>query len=31
MPWKTVLQNVAFPMRVTGKFGRKEAESGHCR
>jgi NitT/TauT family transport system ATP-binding protein len=27
MPWKTVLQNVAFPMRVTGKFSRKEAES----
>ena len=25
MPWKTVLQNVAFPMRVTGKFGREES------
>lgn len=25
MPWKTVLQNVLFPMRVTGKFGRKDA------
>jgi NitT/TauT family transport system ATP-binding protein len=25
MPWKTVLQNVAFPMRATGKFGREEA------
>jgi NitT/TauT family transport system ATP-binding protein len=22
MPWKTVLHNVTFPMRVTGKFGR---------
>jgi NitT/TauT family transport system ATP-binding protein len=26
MPWKTVLQNVAFPMRATGKFGRAEAQ-----
>jgi NitT/TauT family transport system ATP-binding protein len=25
MPWKTVLQNVAFPMRVTGKFNRAES------
>lgn len=25
MPWKTVLQNVAFPMRVTGKFSRVES------
>jgi NitT/TauT family transport system ATP-binding protein len=25
MPWKTVIQNVVFPMRVTGKFGRNEA------
>ena len=25
MPWKTVLENVAFPMRVTGKFGRTES------
>jgi NitT/TauT family transport system ATP-binding protein len=25
MPWKTVLQNVMFPMRVTGKFARAEA------
>jgi NitT/TauT family transport system ATP-binding protein len=25
MPWKTVLQNVEFPMRATGKFGRAEA------
>jgi NitT/TauT family transport system ATP-binding protein len=25
MPWKTVLQNVIFPMRVTGKFGRAES------
>src|SRR5260370_23913279 len=25
MPWKTVLQNVVFPMRATGKFGRSEA------
>lgn len=25
MPWKTVLGNVLFPMRVTGRFGRKEA------
>jgi NitT/TauT family transport system ATP-binding protein len=25
MPWKTVLENVAFPMRVTGKFGRQES------
>jgi NitT/TauT family transport system ATP-binding protein len=25
MPWKTVLQNVAFPMKATGKFGRAEA------
>jgi NitT/TauT family transport system ATP-binding protein len=27
MPWKTVFQNVAFPMRVTGKFSRAEAKS----
>jgi NitT/TauT family transport system ATP-binding protein len=26
MPWKTVLQNVAFPMRVTGSFNRAEAQ-----
>jgi NitT/TauT family transport system ATP-binding protein len=25
MPWKTVLQNVMFPMSVTGKFSRSEA------
>jgi len=25
MPWKTVLQNVEFPMRATRKFGRAEA------
>jgi NitT/TauT family transport system ATP-binding protein len=25
MPWKTVLQNVVFPMIMTGKFNRKEA------
>jgi NitT/TauT family transport system ATP-binding protein len=25
MPWKTVLQNVEFPMRATRKFGRTEA------
>jgi NitT/TauT family transport system ATP-binding protein len=25
MPWKTVLQNVEFPMRATKKFGRAEA------
>src|ERR1700758_3207443 len=25
MPWKTVLQNVEFPMRATGKFSRTEA------
>jgi NitT/TauT family transport system ATP-binding protein len=25
MPWKTVLQNVEFPMRATGKFNRTEA------
>ncbi len=25
MPWKTVLQNVVFPMRATGKFSRAEA------
>jgi NitT/TauT family transport system ATP-binding protein len=25
MPWKTVLQNVMFPMNVTGKFTRAEA------
>jgi NitT/TauT family transport system ATP-binding protein len=25
MPWKTVLQNVTFPMNVTGRFNRKEA------
>lgn len=25
MPWKTVLQNVTFPMIVTGRFGRQEA------
>ncbi len=25
MPWKTVLQNVEFPMRATGKFSRAEA------
>src|SRR3984957_2487698 len=25
MPWKTVLQNVAFPMRATKKFSRAEA------
>jgi NitT/TauT family transport system ATP-binding protein len=25
MPWKTVLQNIEFPMRATGKFGRAEA------
>jgi NitT/TauT family transport system ATP-binding protein len=25
MPWKTVLQNVVFPMRATGKFDRSEA------
>src|SRR5580698_4091927 len=24
MPWKTVLQNVEFPMRATNKFGRAE-------
>jgi NitT/TauT family transport system ATP-binding protein len=24
MPWKTVLQNVVFPMRATGKFNRSE-------
>jgi NitT/TauT family transport system ATP-binding protein len=26
MPWKTVLQNVVFPMRTTGKFNRSEAK-----
>jgi NitT/TauT family transport system ATP-binding protein len=26
MPWKTVYQNVLFPMQVTGKFKGKEAE-----
>src|SRR5580698_5590480 len=26
MPWKTVLQNVVFPMRATGKFDRSEAK-----
>jgi NitT/TauT family transport system ATP-binding protein len=26
MPWKTVLQNVLFPMKVTGKFRGREAE-----
>ncbi|WJR79891.1 ABC transporter ATP-binding protein [Bradyrhizobium sp. NP1] len=26
MPWKTVMQNVVFPMKVTGKFGRREAQ-----
>ncbi|KAA0969833.1 ABC transporter ATP-binding protein [Aureimonas fodinaquatilis] len=25
MPWKTVLQNVLFPMRVTGKYSRAES------
>jgi NitT/TauT family transport system ATP-binding protein len=25
MPWKTVLQNVEFPMRATGKFNRAES------
>jgi NitT/TauT family transport system ATP-binding protein len=25
MPWKTVLQNVAFPMRASGKFDKSEA------
>ena len=25
MPWKTVLQNVAFPMRASGKFDKAEA------
>jgi NitT/TauT family transport system ATP-binding protein len=25
MPWKTVLQNVLFPMQSTGKFARREA------
>jgi NitT/TauT family transport system ATP-binding protein len=25
MPWKTVLQNVVFPMRIAGKFSKKEA------
>jgi len=25
-PWKTVKQNVMFPLRVTGKYGRREAE-----
>jgi sulfonate transport system ATP-binding protein len=25
MPWKTVLQNVEFPMRATNKFGRTES------
>src|SRR5919201_2200805 len=25
MPWKTVLQNVEFPMRATNKFGRADA------
>ena len=25
MPWKTVFQNVIFPMKVTGKFARAEA------
>lgn len=24
MPWKTVLENVTFPMKVTGRFNRKE-------
>jgi NitT/TauT family transport system ATP-binding protein len=27
MPWKTVLQNVIFPMRVTGKFSRAESHA----
>src|SRR5918998_3824828 len=27
MPWKTVLQNVLFPMRATGKFVGREAEA----
>jgi NitT/TauT family transport system ATP-binding protein len=27
MPWKTVLQNVEFPMRATGKFSRTEARA----
>jgi NitT/TauT family transport system ATP-binding protein len=26
MPWKTVLQNVEFPMRASGKFDRSEAK-----
>jgi NitT/TauT family transport system ATP-binding protein len=26
MPWKTVFQNVLFPMKVTRKFGREEAK-----
>ncbi|MGE3065628.1 MAG: ABC transporter ATP-binding protein [Hyphomicrobiaceae bacterium] len=25
LPWKTVLENVTFPMRVSGKWGRREA------
>src|SRR5271170_4845410 len=25
MPWKTVMQNVEFPMRATGKFNRSDA------
>jgi NitT/TauT family transport system ATP-binding protein len=25
-PWKTVKENVMFPLRVTGKYGRREAE-----
>ena len=27
MPWKTVLQNVLFPMQVTGKFKGRDAEA----
>jgi NitT/TauT family transport system ATP-binding protein len=27
MPWKTVRQNVAYPLRVTGKFSAAEADS----
>lgn len=27
LPWRTVLQNVMFPMRKSGKYGRRDAEA----
>jgi NitT/TauT family transport system ATP-binding protein len=29
-PWKTVAQNVAFPLRASGTLGRREAEARAC-